>query len=34
MEQYQEKNEYAKNISCIEIINLINKVLKIMEKEI
>lgn len=34
MEQYQERNEYAKNISFIEIINSINKVLKIMEKEI
>lgn len=32
--QYQERNEYAKNISFIEIINSINKVLKIMEKEI
>lgn len=31
--QYQERNEYAKNISFIEIINSINKVLKIMEEE-
>lgn len=30
---YQERNEYAKNISFIEIINSINKVLKIMEEE-
>lgn len=33
MEQYQERNEYAKNISFIEIKKLINKVLKIMEEE-
>lgn len=31
--QYQERNEYAKNISFIEIINSINKVLKIIEEE-
>ncbi len=30
---YQERNEYAKNISFIEIINSINKALKIMEEE-